>query len=230
MPYTRACPECGKVIAHSSERNLRRSIKRNRPCRSCSQSKRRHSAETKQKIAEAGMGHRHTGETKKKMREAALGRVHSPETRQKIRAALTGYKHTDEAKQKMRDAVRVPLSPEARQKIAEAHRGAKRSSESRRKMSLAKGGDGTLNHIKPQRPPEVQAAQRAAKRRDNRTCQECGATEGSMHAHHVKSYAHHPALRAELTNIITLCAECHVRRHKWLLKEERVICSTQTTR
>jgi 5-methylcytosine-specific restriction endonuclease McrA len=45
--------------------------------------------------------------------------------------------------------------------------------------------------------------------RDKATCQECGATEIELHAHHIKSYKDHPELRTDLSNGITLCYKCH---------------------
>ncbi len=44
--------------------------------------------------------------------------------------------------------------------------------------------------------------------RDGFTCQKCGAC-GYITAHHIKSFAHYPLLRFELSNGITLCPDCH---------------------
>lgn len=44
--------------------------------------------------------------------------------------------------------------------------------------------------------------------RDNFTCQECSST-GFITAHHIKSFAHYPGLRFELSNGLTLCETCH---------------------
>ena len=49
--------------------------------------------------------------------------------------------------------------------------------------------------------------------RDKATCQECGATEVELHAHHIKSYKDHPELRFDLSNGITLCYKCHWALH-----------------
>jgi hypothetical protein len=52
--------------------------------------------------------------------------------------------------------------------------------------------------------------------RDVYTCQRCGAPKrgaGGLHAHHIKSWAEHPDLRQELSNLITLCNQCHTWVH-----------------
>jgi 5-methylcytosine-specific restriction endonuclease McrA len=46
-------------------------------------------------------------------------------------------------------------------------------------------------------------------------CQDCGAT-GNLHAHHTKSYADYPELRADRSNIEVLCGVCHGTRHPHL--------------
>src|SRR3990167_3685163 len=49
--------------------------------------------------------------------------------------------------------------------------------------------------------------------RDNATCRRCGAREVEMHAHHIKSYLHHPELRFDVANGETLCFRCHWAEH-----------------
>jgi hypothetical protein len=49
-------------------------------------------------------------------------------------------------------------------------------------------------------------------RRDNYTCQHCGA-RGRMHAHHILSYAGFPERRYDVVNGITLCVACHGAVH-----------------
>jgi len=51
-----------------------------------------------------------------------------------------------------------------------------------------------------------------AKARDNYTCQHCGLKsemKGFMDVDHIKPIARNPELRLELTNMITLCPNCH---------------------
>lgn len=49
--------------------------------------------------------------------------------------------------------------------------------------------------------------------RDLETCQHCGIKGVEMHAHHIKSYKHHPELRYDFSNGITLCFSCHWKVH-----------------
>ena len=55
-------------------------------------------------------------------------------------------------------------------------------------------------------------------KRDNYTCQTCGARSGNgkaiiLHPHHMKSYTYYPKLRYITNNGITLCKSCHLKLH-----------------
>ena len=50
------------------------------------------------------------------------------------------------------------------------------------------------------------------KERDKK-CAECGSVY-DLHAHHIKPYKSHPDLRYDVSNGITLCADCHRKWHK----------------
>jgi len=53
-------------------------------------------------------------------------------------------------------------------------------------------------------------------KRDNWTCQNCGyknSTDKKLVVHHIKTWAEYPKLRFENSNLITLCEECHWKRH-----------------
>ena len=50
--------------------------------------------------------------------------------------------------------------------------------------------------------------------RDNYTCQKCKRIGIHLHPHHIKNFSEYPELRAELSNGITLCKDCHFEFHK----------------
>jgi hypothetical protein len=53
--------------------------------------------------------------------------------------------------------------------------------------------------------------------RDNYTCVECGykpTDKGCLHAHHIESFAENINLRTDINNGITLCFNCHQKKHK----------------
>lgn len=60
-------------------------------------------------------------------------------------------------------------------------------------------------------------------KKDNYTCQECGATT-MLHAHHIKSFAHHKQLRYNDVNGRTLCRSCHKKQHYslWLTAKSKI--------
>lgn len=49
--------------------------------------------------------------------------------------------------------------------------------------------------------------------RDHYRCQDCGAFDVQLNAHHIKSWARHPSLRFDVSNGVTLCEDCHKERH-----------------
>jgi hypothetical protein len=57
--------------------------------------------------------------------------------------------------------------------------------------------------------------ERRVKSRDQNTCQDCGAKDRPIHAHHIVSFADAPDLRWEISNGVTVCDECHWKRHGW---------------
>ena len=58
------------------------------------------------------------------------------------------------------------------------------------------------------------ADKKAVKRRVREIgeCERCGSRE-QLHGHHKKSYANHPQLRVDPSNIEVLCASCHAEEH-----------------
>lgn len=59
---------------------------------------------------------------------------------------------------------------------------------------------------------EWRRLRRQLRARANGRCEDCGATT-DLHAHHIKSWAEHPALRLELSNLRLLCRACHYATH-----------------
>lgn len=49
--------------------------------------------------------------------------------------------------------------------------------------------------------------------RDGATCQQCGATNVELHAHHKESFREYPEKRFDVDNGITLCYRCHWDLH-----------------
>jgi len=49
--------------------------------------------------------------------------------------------------------------------------------------------------------------------RDNFACQDCGAKDITLHAHHIFPFAEFPEHRFDVWNGITLCEPCHMKTH-----------------
>jgi hypothetical protein len=61
---------------------------------------------------------------------------------------------------------------------------------------------------------EYAAWRRKVFERDDFTCQECGQRGGTLNAHHIKSFSKFKNLRYVLSNGLTLCEQCHKRKHR----------------
>jgi 5-methylcytosine-specific restriction endonuclease McrA len=59
--------------------------------------------------------------------------------------------------------------------------------------------------------PRDTALRKRALKRDEYTCQNCGKTNGELEAHHVVPISN--GGRDRLSNIVTLCEECHKAAH-----------------
>lgn len=115
----------------------------------------------------------------------------------------------------------IPASDKEKKRLSEYAKGRKPSIESRRKMSMAqkkrvqaglhnfwKGGV-SKEYKKRYYDVEYKYWRMRVFERDNFTCQFCGIRGVYVTAHHIKSFAHYPDLRYELTNGVTLCEDCH---------------------
>jgi len=49
-------------------------------------------------------------------------------------------------------------------------------------------------------------------KRDDYICVECGG-QGNLHAHHLMEWAKEPSQRFNIDNGVTLCVECHSKKH-----------------
>jgi hypothetical protein len=113
-----------------------------------------------------------------------------------------------------------PHSPEHRRKLSVAHLGKKKgpfSEEWRKHLSECRMGDknpnwkggATERHLAERTSKKYNLWRLGVFERDKFTCQECKITGVYLEAHHIKSFAHFPEFRFELSNGITLCKECH---------------------
>lgn len=74
-----------------------------------------------------------------------------------------------------------------------------------------RGGSGSDRNM-----PEYIAWRAAVYQRDEYACQECGDASGKLNAHHIKPWASHTELRFDVSNGITLCEDCHAKKHPHL--------------
>lgn len=121
-------------------------------------------------------------------------------------------------------------SKEWNQKISESLIGNKRglgyrhTEEAKRKIGLAKTGEKHWNFVdgrsysRESRHHTNQTIYKewrmAVFERDEFTCQDCGKNNVYIEAHHIKGWTEYPSLRYDVDNGITLCKDCHLRRHK----------------
>lgn len=152
MSFTKNCPQCGEEQKYKSEYYLKRALKNNKPCKSCTKKGKTFSEEHRRKKSKAMKG-----------KKNALG-----------------YRHSEEAK---------------------------------RKISIAKGGDGTLDKGRFSQS-KLKRWSNAVRDRDG-CCQMCNTTE-NLHAHHIFPKALCPEHAYDLTWGIALCKPCHIHMHQEL--------------
>lgn len=51
-------------------------------------------------------------------------------------------------------------------------------------------------------------------KRDEYRCIDCGSKENKLNIHHIKHFAKFKDLRLDENNCVTLCVDCHKRRHR----------------
>jgi hypothetical protein len=123
--------------------------------------------------------------------------IYSPETINKISKKVTEYLKNNP----------IVFTEEIRKKIGETHKGDK--------CTFWKGGISKMNRTERQKDMlkyEYRKWRRNVFERDNFTCQICFNKGGILYAHHIKRYIDYPELRLEISNGITVCKECNLKK------------------
>lgn len=166
----------------------------------------------------------HTEAGLTKIRASAQSRVGIPittEVRAKISAALIGKKLAKETIEKLRIAhTGKKQSPEAVACRAASRNGYRHSDETRAKIRatfarnrLGRTFKSTEIH-RARGTPEYALWRETVFSRDAWTCQKCGITGGTIHAHHIRNFAEDERLRFSVANGITLCKADHGAFHR----------------
>ncbi len=122
-----------------------------------------------------------------------------------------GWKHTNEAKRKIGQASKGHKVTEKIKQIISI----KNSGENN---GAWKGGVSFENH-KARRCSKYKKWRRDILKRDNYTCQKCGAKDKPLEADHIKPFATYLELRFILDNGRTLCIDCHKQTDTWGFKK-----------
>lgn len=104
------------------------------------------------------------------------------------------------------------ISDETRKKMSIAHiKIVKRGSES----NFWRGGT-TSERQKITKTIEYKNWRMEVMKRDNFTCQICGVIGGRLQIDHIKPWAFYPKLRMTMSNVRTLCIDCHKKTPTYL--------------
>ena len=152
------------------------------------------------------LGKNHSNETKKKMSLSAMDNK-----------SFSGHKHTDEWKEKMskpRPHMRGrPSWNKGKKGLQKAwNKGIPNPKIRGENNPNWKGGISRVQD-KIRNSLEYKEWRETVFLRDNNACVLCGIqgdiNSPYLHADHIKSFAHHPELRTEVTNGRVLCRNCH---------------------
>ncbi len=105
-----------------------------------------------------------------------------------------------------------PITSETRKRLSDSHRGLKYPARSGEHHHFWKGGI-TPENEKQRKSAEYSNWRLAVFERDSYTCRDCHKSGGYLHAHHVEKFSDRPDLRLDPQNGVTLCMECHAKRH-----------------
>jgi len=131
----------GYVTSEETKKKISEALKGNKKL-ILSNTGKKHTEETKEKLRQKNTGRKHTEETIQKMSESQKNRYgHSEETIEKLRLARIGKKMSEETKQKISASLKGNKKlEETKQKISQSNKGKKRSDETKQKMSEAQIG------------------------------------------------------------------------------------------
>lgn len=176
----------------------------------------RHSEEALAKMR--GPRGKFSAESRARMSAAHIGLPVSASHRAALSAALRGRKFSEEWRARISDGLRGrPLSAETRAKIGAIHRG--RTLGPRSPEHTAKLAGPNHWNWRGGRPQDrggffYIAWKRAVHKRDDNTCQMCGAAGLAglnRQADHIASWRDFPELRYDVANGRTLCKPCHIK-------------------
>jgi len=212
MAYKRIkkkCLECGKVfMANPSQTTCSVSCRmkyHNDPERNPSKSK-----NARIKISQARKG-----------KPTTTGRIIPISQRNKISMALQGNKLPEDVKIKIRNYWTDKRRKEHSEKIKLQFANGRKPLYGKDSPNW-RGGHSIKRHQR-YKTPEYKSYVKAVLKRDNYTCQICGARNGhgkaiSLQVHHKIHFWQDPELAYDIDNGITLCKKCHQKAHKGMKK------------
>lgn len=151
-----------------------------------------------------------------------LGKKRTDETKRKMSEAQAGKKLTEEHKLKLSKSHmgKAPVNKGTKGVMKAWNKGIKYTAVSGEKNSNWKGGV-TPENKKIRSSLEMKLWRISVFERDVFKCQVCQSVGGYLNAHHIRSFAHHPELRCDVNNGITLCVECHKLTHNHAEKAKK---------
>ncbi len=132
----------------------------------------------------------------------------------------TREKMSDAKKGKTPKNIKMLIEAKRNYKYTKKHR--KRLSETHKKLgTMPPSRRGTIPwnfrnitpiHERIRKSPEYAEWRWGVFVRDDFTCQMCGVRGARLRANHIKKFSDYPELRLELTNGITICENCDVKK------------------